>query len=232
MTNSKILPQIQKIDLLIIGDLILLLLALCFVNYGDFDVKIQNNFFDFAQKKWLIDRFEPIAKFFFYHLPKIIFIIALFTSLLAVLLKKNRQKFLLIFLGLALIPLIVGNIKKITNVYCPYQLEIYDGDRPYVKIFEKYPENFLSKKAGKCFPAGHAITGFAFFILCFALIKKSHKFLAFFLVTIYGWILGSYQMLKGAHFFGDTLVTMLACFLLAAVIYKIYSQSYPESVAG
>ncbi len=197
-------------------------MALCLVNYTDIDIKIQNNFFDFTRKEWLVDKSEPVAKFLFYRLPKILFAVVIFGYLLAFLIKKNRQKILLIFLGLALIPLIVGNVKKFTNVYCPTQLDMYGGKKPYVKIFEKYPPNFHAEKPGKCFPAGHAITGFAFFIFCFSLTKKSHKFLVFFLVVIYGWILGLYQMLKGAHFFGDTLVSMLACFLLAAIIARIH----------
>jgi membrane-associated PAP2 superfamily phosphatase len=219
MTNSKTL---QKIDWLIIASLALLALVLYFTQISDFDVKIQNHFFDFEKKKWLIDKSEPVAKFFFYQLPKIFFAATIIVSLAAVILKKNRQKALLIFLGLSLIPLIVGNIKKFTNIYCPTQLEIFDGDRPYVKIFSKYPQNFQNEKAGKCFPAGHAITGFAFFILCFVFAKKSHQIFTFVAVTIYGWILGFYQILKGAHFVSDTLVSMLACFLMAALIAKIY----------
>jgi membrane-associated PAP2 superfamily phosphatase len=39
---------------------------------------------------------------------------------------------------------------------------------------------------------------------------------------IFGWILGFYQMAKGAHFFGDTLVSMLLCFLVAAMIARFY----------
>ena len=221
MIDSKISHTIKS-NLVIIASLALLALALYFAQYSDFDVKMQNHFFDFGAKKWLVDKSEPVAKFFFYQLPKFLFGVVIVASLTFAVIGKNRRKFFLIFLGLALIPLTVGNIKKFTNIYCPTQLEIFDGDKPYVKIFSKYPQDFKSDKAGKCFPAGHAITGFAFFILCFVFIKKSHKIYAFFAVTIYGWILGSYQILKGAHFFSDTLVSMLACFLMAAIIAKIY----------
>jgi membrane-associated PAP2 superfamily phosphatase len=43
-------------------------------------------------------------------------------------------------------------------------------------------------------------------------------------VTILGWILGFYQILKGAHFVSDTILAMLLCLLLAQIIAKIYRQ--------
>lgn len=207
---------------MIIAALALLALALALVQFSDIDVWLQNNFFDFAQKKWLVDKDEPVAKFFFYKLPKILLGFAIVSCLLGALVSKtNRRKFLIIFLGLAIIPLLAGNIKKFTNIYCPTQLEIYDGSKPYVKIFHSYAKDFHAEKRGQCFPAGHAVTGFALFILFFVLERKSYRFLAFFAAIIFGWILGFYQILKGAHFFGDTLVAMLVCFLIAALIARV-----------
>jgi membrane-associated PAP2 superfamily phosphatase len=232
MENSKILT-IRKINLLIIFTSILIALALCLSNYTNLDVAIQNHLFNFENKTWLIDRDEPVKKFFFYKLPKItlgvVIVFCLFATIFGFKKKsqffyENRHQFFLVFLGLSLIPLIAGNIKKFTNVYCPARLEIYGGDRPYVKIFDHYDEGFYQEKRAKCFPAGHAVTGFALFILFFALKKKSHRFLGVFSAIIFGWILGFYQMAKGAHFFGDTLVSMLVCFLIAALLSRIYES--------
>jgi len=226
-----ILNRIRQIDFLIIVSFVLMALALCAIQYSDFDIKIQNHFFDSLNKTWLVDRNEPIKKFIFYKFPKILFgFVVTFCLVAAVLgfkkksafLFENRHKFLLIFLGLALIPLIAGNVKKFTNVYCPTQLEIYGGQFPYVKIFDKYPSGFKQIKRAQCFPAGHSVTGFAFFILFFALEKKSHRLFGLALALALGWIMALYQMFKGVHFFGDSLVSMLLCFLLAAVIGRIY----------
>lgn len=225
MKSSKISPLIKKNNLLIIINLILIGVALCFINYSDFDAELQNYFFDFKNKSWLIDKNEPVKKFIFYKFPKIIFAAAIFVCLIAsVKLPHNRHTLILILLGLIIIPLLAGNIKKFTNIYCPEQLEIYGGDKPYVKIFNSYPENFHQLKKGECFPAGHCITGFALMILFFALQKKSHRILGLLTSLTLGWITGFYQMLKGAHFFGDTLVSMLVCFFLAALIARFYSK--------
>ena len=249
MKNLEISKKIRAIDVLIIINLALVFMALCLINYTNFDLNIQKNFFDFESKKWLIDKNEPVKKFIFYQFPKILFggiIIAClsgaiigfrrnalhvrslklvsgsFASTSPNFCTKNRYKFLLIFFGLAFIPLIVGNIKKFTNVYCPVQLEIYGEKYPYVRIFDHYPADFLQPKKAKCFPAGHSVTGFALFILFFALTKKRSKIYGLFSGVIFGWALGFYQMAKGAHFFGDTLVSMLLCFLVAALIARFY----------
>jgi len=289
MKNLEISKKIRAIDILIIINLALVFMALCLINYTNFDLNIQKYFFDFASKKWLIDKDEPVKKFIFYQFPKILFGIILIACLSSAIIgfrrntlhlrhpelvsgsfasispnhlpnhlrhpelvsgsfspttpnhlrhpelvsgsfspttpnffTKNRHKLLLIFFGLAFIPLIVGNIKKFTNVYCPAQLEIYGEKYPYVKIFDHYPTNFLQPKKAKCFPAGHSVTGFALFILFFALTKKRSKIYGLFSGFIFGWILGFYQMAKGAHFFGDTLVSMLLCFLVAALIARFY----------
>ncbi len=241
MINLKILQKINRIDLLIIIDLALIAGSLLLINFSNIDIEIQKYFFDFDKKSWLINGDEPIKKFIFYQFPKVLFGItiascAAFSFLgfknKSQFLSRNRHKIFLIFLGLSLIPLIAGNVKKFTNIYCPNQLEMYDGKYPYVKILESYKADFHKEKKGQCFPAGNAVTGFALLILFFAFEKKFHKILGLTSGLALGWILGSYQTLKGAHFFGDTLISMLLCFFLAALIAKIYYVFVIPAKAG
>lgn len=233
MINSKILSKKNLSNFLLITNSALVILGLWFFQVSDYDVKMQNYFFDFSTKTWLIDRNEPIKKFIFYQFPKIIFGFLVLNMLIlctfSFVNKKNklyskRQDFLLILIGLCVIPLIAGNIKKFTNIYCPNQLEIFGGNKPYIKIFDDYPIDFKQEKKGQCFPAGHAITGFSLYIFCFIFYKKSQQIFVFLAVTIFGWILGFYQILKGAHFVSDTLVAMFTCLILAQIIEKIYRQ--------
>ena len=233
MINSKILSKKKLSNFLLLINMVLIILSLWFFQMSDVDLQIQNYFFDFSTKSWRIDRSEPVKKFIFYQFPKIIFAILILIILplciFSFIDKKNklankRYDFLLIIIGLCLIPLIAGNVKKFTNIYCPNQLEIYGGNKPYVKIFDDYPIEFKQEKKGQCFPAGHAITGFSLYIFCFILYKKSQQIFVFLGVTILGWILGFYQILKGAHFISDTLIAMLLCLFLAQVIAKIYRQ--------
>ncbi|MBP7710719.1 MAG: phosphatase PAP2 family protein [Rickettsiales bacterium] len=234
MKNSKILPQIKKINALIAANIVLILAALLLINFSDIDLAIQKSLFDFDSQAWLVDKDELVAKFIFYKFPKVLFGVGVVGCLVATIIGfkssnqkffiQNRHRFFLIFLGLSLIPLTAANIKKFTNVYCPNQIELFAGTKPYVKIFDSYPADFHQIKKGKCFPAGHAVTGFALMILFFAFAKKSHRLWGLASGLALGWIMGFYQIAKGAHFFGDTLVSMLVCFLFAALIYKIYFQ--------
>lgn len=220
MKNLKTLPQIKEINWLIARSALLLAISLLVINQTNIDLYLQEFLFDSENKTWLFDRDEPIKKFLFYNFPKIIF-----GGGIAVVLvnyfrfRKPHQ--LLILLGLIITPLIAGNIKKFTNVYCPNQLEIYGGKYPYVKIFEAYPQDFVQKNKGQCFPAGHCVIGFALMILFFAFKEKKQRFFGLFAGIILGWILGFYQMARGVHFFSDTFISMILCFLLSALIYRL-----------
>jgi membrane-associated PAP2 superfamily phosphatase len=74
------------------------------------------------------------------------------------------------------------------------------------------------------------ITAFTLYIFCFILKNRIYQIYIFFAVTILGWILGFYQILKGAHFISDTLVAMLLSFLLAQLIARIYYAKINEKI--
>ena len=140
--------------------------------------------------------------------------------------RKNNyfryQQALLIIIGLTVNPIISANIKKFTNIYCPAQLKIYSGNHDYHKIFYiNQPDEFKNKK-GQCFPAGHAVAGFSLFILFFVFQTRFLQISSLVMAILAGWIIGSYQMIKGDHFFGDTLISMLLCFMLSAIIARIF----------
>lgn len=216
--------KIKPINLVILLNILLILISLIIFNKTNIDLNFQKFFFDFERQKWLIDKKEPIGRFWFYHFPKILLGISITLSLLVLALsfykKLPHHQLLIFFLGITLIPLTVGNIKKFTNIYCPDQLIIYDGYYPYVKILEPYPADFIQTKHGKCFPGGHAVTGFCLMILFFVFKKKSRRICGLLFGLTMGWILGFYQIVKGAHFLSDTFITMLCCFLLATIIAK------------
>ena len=231
MTNLKILLIKNLNSFFIAINLALILLALWFFQVSDVDLKIQNYFYNFTTQTWLVDRNAPFKKLLFYQLPKILLggliVAVLIACLIGFLKKKNkfynyRHQLLLTLIGLSLIPLIAGNVKKFTNIYCPNQLTNFDGTKPYVKIFDSYEQDFVQEKKGQCFPAGHAVTGFALYILVFVFLNKKLKYLSFFTATILGWVLGFYQILKGAHFLSDTLIAMLLSLLIAQITGNIF----------
>lgn len=230
--------NLKPIDLAILINIFLIAISLIIFSKTNIDVAFQNLFFDFENKKWLVDKEEPIGKFFFYNLPKILLGLVIAASLIILLFKKKfhlndeqRKKLFIFLLGITIIPLTCGNIKKFTNIYCPGQLEIYDGSNPYVKILDSYPADFHQTKKGKCFPAGHAVTGFCLMILFFIFEKKSWKIAGLLFGLTTGWIFGFYQIAKGAHFLSDTALAMLCCFLVAMIIVRFTKNRATTSSA-
>ena len=151
-------------------------------------------------------------------------------------LKKLRYGCTLFLLAMAFIPLVIAGAKKATNVYCPYQVTLYGGENPYVKVLSRYPPDydFTVHKRGHCFPAGHASGGFALMILFFCFKKKKYKIAGLCLGLAAGWGMGLYQMWRGEHFLSHTLCTLFAawlmCLLLAAFMERV-QKKYPAFFA-
>lgn len=149
------------------------------------DAAVQNHFFDFASGLWLVDEERnPVMHFLLYDGIKILLVVlavaaagVLAASFKKPVLKKLRYGCILFLLAMAFIPLVIAGAKKATNVYCPYQVTLYDGENPYVKVLSRYPPDydFTVHKRGHCFPAGHASGGFALMILFFCFKKKKYK---------------------------------------------------------
>jgi len=210
---------------LIFFNIWLIILAILLIKYSNIDIILQKKFFYFNQ--WIISKDEQPEKLLFYNLPKIFLGICIVATLLFAIFFRlknknspNLYRFTFLFLGLVLNPIFTANIKKFTNIHCPSQIKEFGGGIIYQKIISFKWQN----KRGQCFPAGHAVTGFAFFIFCFFFRSKILKILSFLFALNFGWLIGFYQIMKGAHFFGDTIISMLLCFLLATIIAKIFNQ--------
>ena len=207
---------------------LLLAAALALEQFTQVDVQLQNAFFDFANCSWLINKnLNPALHLLFYTGIKAM-IIALSALVLGVFMtsfKKDRLKpwrkaCVLFLLAAALVPLSLAGAKKYTNVYCPAQLNLYCGDKPYVKVFDKYPRDFdkTAHNPGRCFPAGHASGGFALMVLFFCFKNKKAKLLGLAAGLCAGWSMGLYQMLRGEHFLSHTLVTMFGAWLIILLL--------------
>lgn len=207
---------------------LLLTAALALEQFTQSDVRLQNMFFDFANCSWLINKnLNPLLHLLFYTGIKAM-IIALSLLVLGIFmtsfktdrLKPWRKACVLFLLAAALVPLSLAGAKKYTNVYCPAQLNLYCGDKPYVKVFSKYPPDFdkTAHNRGRCFPAGHASGGFALMVLFFCFKKKKAKLLGLAIGLIAGWSMGLYQMFRGEHFLSHTFTTMFGAWLIILLL--------------
>lgn len=224
---------------------LLLIYSLCFAivigveQYTNFDLWIQHGFFDKTTQLWSITKEEHkgVLGLLLYRGYKNILII---TGVVALLLwiyytvvgKEKGLRIALIeyILSLICIPLIVSILKPITNIYCPSQLSIFNGFAPYIRIIDSYPEWF-SNPHGRCFPAGHATSGFFFCILYYALQNTkyaSYRWYGMYFGLIMGWIMGIYQMARGEHFISHTLATMIIALISVLLIDSLVRYCYKE----
>ena len=104
----------------------------------------------------------------------------------------------------------VSTAKHFSHTSCPWELTSFGGNIPYVP---HWVLGLADGGGGRCFPAGHASTGFAFLGGFFAL-RRQHPVLARqWLVGALtaGFALGLAQQVRGAHFMSHTLWTAWLC---------------------
>jgi membrane-associated PAP2 superfamily phosphatase len=210
---------------------LLLMIATALFECTDLDLVVQDHFFNFNTGTWIVADDNQLLRGIFYSgSKKLIVALGVLSILcLGVSFKKNyfhsRRKGLIIFVSaLILVPFLVARAKQVTNMYCPYQIQRYDGVYPYVKLFESYPKGFHPKRAGKCFPAGHASGGFAMMALFFVFKKRRYKTAGLCTGLAMGWIMGLYQMFRGAHYLSHTMATMLLGWIIICLIHQLVTQ--------
>lgn len=198
-----------------------------FENSG-LDIAIQDELYDFCSSHWMINRINPYFRAIFYTAPK--YLLAYYAlRLLAVIgmsyfrpaLAGRRRKAVFVLLCLAMVPAILSGSKNFNNTFCPWDIERYGGDEPYVRVFERYPEGYVQTRMGKCFPAGHASGGFALMSLAFVAGSRRKRYMAIAGGLLAGWLMGGYQMMKGAHYLSHTVVTMLGAWIIILLLYRL-----------
>ncbi|WP_165391497.1 phosphatase PAP2 family protein [Fluviicoccus keumensis] len=113
---------------------------------------------------------------------------------------------------------IVGGLKQVTNIDCPWDLQRYGGEMPYVHIYDDKPDNL---ERGKCFPGGHSSGAFSLFALYF--LTRQHRpawrkgVLGGILVLGFCWGLG--QWARGAHFPSHDFYSAFICWMVCLGAY-------------
>ena len=127
---------------------------------------------------------------------------------------------MIIVLSGIFVPVIVGGLKKVTNMPCPKNEIYYGGAYPSVKVWEPYPEKFQKCSKICCFPAGHASGGFALLSLFFLFKRRRNKIIAVGVALTVGWSMGLYKMMIGDHFLSHTVITMILAWLIILTLHK------------
>ena len=215
----------------------LLIAVIALFQFSNLDIFVQSFFYDFDKKSWLIDKNEPILKFFFYDGIKnllLLFGVAILLSLIFFrknsLVQEYKKGLIIVLLSAIFVPVIIGSLKAITNTPCPCNIVYFNGTYPDKKVFDSYPKDFIQKSKVKCWPAGHASGGFALMALFFLFKTPKNQKKALFVALIIGWSMGTYKMLLGDHFFSHTIITMLMAWLIILIIVKFIQTKQRQKI--
>ena len=205
----------------------LLIAVITLSQFSYLDIFIQSFFYNFDTKNWLIDKNEPILKFFLYDGIKnllILFAVAILFSLIFLrkkeLIQEYKKGLIIVLLAAIFVPVIIGSLKAISNTPCPCNLVNFNGTYPDTKVFDSYPKDFIQTSKAKCWPAGHASGGFALMALFFLFKTPKNQKRALAAALVIAWSMGLYKMLLGDHFLSHTIITMIMAWLIILIIVK------------
>lgn len=117
---------------------------------------------------------------------------------------------------------VVGLLKTLTNVDCPWDLAMFGGRFPFVELFADRPD---ALRVGRCFPAAHASSGYALVALYFTF-RERHSVLAKLglgLGVLTGLTFGLAQQARGAHFVSHDL---WSAFLVWTITLSVYAFAF------
>jgi len=210
---------------------LILIVAIIFFGITDIDLKIQDIFFDSTSHSWILDKNLQPYKFIFYDgIKKLLIFIGILFLITLILFRKNptiqayKRGIIIVILSGILVPVIVGGLKKATNMPCPKNEIHYGGVYPSTKVWESYPKTFHQPSSIKCFPAGHASGGFALLSLFFLFKRRRNKIVALLGALTVGWSMGLYKMMIGDHFLSHTVITMILAWLIVLLIKKFIDR--------
>lgn len=199
-------------------------LVIALFELAPLDLAIQDRFYDSANHQWLVARDAALPKAIFYTGPKgALIVFGAYLLIVASGRKKSaiwtQRDAICILACMALVPITVAIAKNLTGVCCPWELARYGGEHEHRNLFAA----IQAREHCRCYPAGHASGGFGLLGLAFAGRKRS-----FAPGLAAGWIMGLYQMLRGAHFLSHTLASMFVGLMIASALawaFKISPQS-------
>ena len=127
-----------------------------------------------------------------------------------------RHLYMLLAMGLSVG--LVWWLKATTGVACPWSLEEFGGTAQMTN-----PVFGFATLPGRCWPGGHAGTGFCLFALYFAFRDRFATMArqGLLLALVLGYVCGMSRVMQGAHFFSHNVATMLVDWLVCATLYVV-----------
>ena len=213
------------------------LLPLCslvlgsYLQYSRIDLSLEKHFYDPELASWpLRDLWltQTCLHIYAQNAVKLFACLLLLLILALTFMKKYprlRNVLACGFLAMALGPLLVGLLKDNIAMYCPWDIEVFGGTRPYLSLAESLGSGL---PAGHGFPAAHAAAGFTFVALYFtgALLGSGWRFLPLGFGLGLGLLFGLVQQMRGAHFLSHDLFSLAICWSGALLVHVLFFRKH------
>lgn len=143
----------------------------------------------------------------------------------------SGKDFLIGLLGMIAILGSIDAIKRLFGIECPWSIDLFGGALPYHPLDTELPRCFLNHECGgRCFPAGHAMAGFYLVAWAMAFWNCYRRFAYTILIIgiVSGFLLGSFRMIQGAHFFSHMFFSCWLALFLAYLV-RVIVMSWPSN---
>lgn len=156
----------------------------------------------------------------------VVLILGYLTSLFSPRLREWRRPLGYVVLAMALTTSIVTPLKALTAVQCPWSLSEFGGSETYSPLLGPRAETV---KPGRCWPGGHASTGFSLLALFFALRDRYPRAarIALWIALGLGTTFSVSRMMQGAHFLSHNIWTLLFDWVICVVCYRLLLYCSP-----
>lgn len=126
-----------------------------------------------------------------------------------------------VLLAMLLATLLVGGLKAVTNVDCPWDLAGFGGNNPYVALFADRPD---ALPRAQCFPGAHSSSGFALLCFYFVFRDRSRRLARWALsgAIVVGMMFSIGQEARGAHFLSHDLTSAALVWFVQLGLYTRY----------
>lgn len=140
-------------------------------------------------------------------------------SLLVARLAAWRRRLGYLLLAMSLSTAVVPPLKTMTAMHCPWSLTEFGGSETYTPLVS---QRAATESPGRCWPGGHAATGFSLLALYFALrdIRPRTARCALGLALVLGGVFSLGRMMQGAHFLSHNLWTLLIDWTICCLCYR------------
>jgi membrane-associated PAP2 superfamily phosphatase len=129
-----------------------------------------------------------------------------------------RRPALYVILAIGLATALIGGLKEITQVHCPWELQGFGGTALYSTLFGA---RVTQLTPGQCFPGAHSGSGFALFALYFALRNYDARWARRGLLAalLVGCSFAFAQEARGAHFVSHDLWSAMIAWCMSLGLY-------------